>query len=81
MRKSLMLGTALCAMLLTSGCSGSNFTHWSLPTFVPGPHMAPGSYVNQDCVINGPLQYGWTAQGKANDCFVQTVKEATGLAK
>ena len=62
------------ALLALAACSG-NYPHTALPGFVKGTHLAAGQYVNQDCVVNGPMAYGWGPTKSAAGCAWTGVKE------
>ena len=61
-------------LLALAACSGS-YPHTTLPNFWPGEHMTAGQYVNQDCVVGGPMAYGGTATKAALGCTALAVRE------
>lgn len=64
----------LLPLLALGACSG-NYPHTALPAFWPGTHLAGGQYVNQDCVVGGPMAYGADAQKRALGCTTVAVRE------
>ena len=63
------------AMALTLGACSGNYPHTALPQFWPGKHLTAGEYVNQDCVVGGPMEYGMDAQKRAVRCTALAARE------
>lgn len=61
-------------VLTLAACSG-NYPSWTLPTWWPGTHNVPPAYVNQDCIVNAPMEYGLDAQKRALNCTGKSMTE------
>ena len=61
-------------LLALGACSG-NYPHTALPNFWPGNHLSAGQYVNQDCVVGGPMTYGWGPTKATAGCTALAVRE------